>query len=418
MTNSKIPNSKILNLRLALINYPVLADKIRHEMREELFKNKILDPDLLEAEVEQKAIRSQKREGLLDPLHQETAEVWEIRLNRIRDYLTDFYFAYNLPYSRFEELVSEAVNANRATGQSKKINLTFNPELSPWYLLFEQAEKYETYPPELYAEVQHNLKQIIVVLIKSLVSGQMEFVHIARDFLSVFDLKTIKSKKIGPGKVGGKAAGMILAYKILTSPDPEDKIKLAPHIALPDTYYIGSDVYYDFKARNNLEYTVSQKYRSRYRIEEEYPQIREAYLQGSFPQEIVERLRKMLEEIGDSPIIVRSSSLLEDNFGYAFAGKYESYFLPNQGTLEENLQALTEAIIWIYSSVVSPDALFYRQIQGLEDYDERMAVLIQKVQGRQHDRYFFPFVAGVGFSRNPFIWNRKLKPEDGFLRIV
>jgi hypothetical protein len=126
----------------------------------------------------------------------------------------------------------------------------------------------------------------------------------------------------------------------------------------------------------------------------------------------------MLEEIGSSPIIVRSSSLLEDNFGYAFAGKYESYFLPNQGTLEENLHALTEAIIWIYSSVVSPDALFYRQIQGLEDYDERMAVLIQKVQGCQHDRYFFPFVAGVGFSRNPFIWNRKLKPEDGFLRIV
>ena len=122
MTSAKIPNSKILNLRLALINYPILADKIRHEMRQELFKNKIVDPDVLEAEVEQKAIRSQKREGLLDPLHQETAEVWEIRLNRIRDYLTDFYFAYNLPYNRFEELVSEAVNTNRAAGQPKKIN--------------------------------------------------------------------------------------------------------------------------------------------------------------------------------------------------------------------------------------------------------------------------------------------------------
>jgi hypothetical protein len=115
---------------------------------------------------------------------------------------------------------------------------------------------------------------------------------------------------------------------------------------------------------------------------------------------------------------VRSSSLLEDNFGSAFAGKYDSFFLPNQGSLEENLTALTQAIALVYASVLSPDALFYRKVQGLDDYDERMAILIQKVQGEKHGRYFFPYVAGVGFSCNPFIWNKKLRREDGFLRIV
>jgi hypothetical protein len=418
MTVAKTPHSKILNLRLALVNYPILADKIRKKMRQELFKKGIIDPDLLEEEVQLKAIRSQIREGLSDPVRQEAAEVWHKRLRRIRDYLTDFYFAYNLPYQRFEEIVTEAVNANRAAEQPKKINLTFNPELTPWYLLFEQAEKYETFPPELYDEVKHHLRQIIVVLIKSLVSTQMEFVHIARNFLNVYDLKTIKGKKIGPGKVGGKAAGMILAYKILTSPDEHDTIDLTPYVHIPDTYYVGSDVYYDYKARNQLEFTTSQKYRSRAQIEEDYPTLKKAYLAGTFPEDIVKRLHKLLEEIGNSPIIVRSSSLLEDNFGYAFAGKYESYFLANQGTADENLRELLEAITRVYASVISPDALFYRQVQELEDYDERMAILIQKVQGEQHGQYFFPLVAGVGFSRNPFIWNKKLRPEDGFLRIV
>ena len=115
---------------------------------------------------------------------------------------------------------------------------------------------------------------------------------------------------------------------------------------------------------------------------------------------------------------MRSSSLLEDNFGSAFAGKYDSFFLPNQSTPEENLAALIKATIQIYASVLSPDALFYRQIQELDDYDERMAILIQKVQGERYGKYFFPYIAGVGYSSNPFIWNKKLKREDGFLRIV
>lgn len=418
MAGSKTPTSKILNVRLALVNYPILADKIREKMRDELFTKKIIMPDVLEDEVVQKAVRSQEREGITDPYFQESAETWEKRIQRIRDYLTDFYFAYNLPYTRFEEIVLEAVNSNRASGETKHIGPTFNPELTPTYLLFEQAEKYKHYSPEQYAEIKHHLKQILVVLLKSLVSSQMDFVHIARNFLTIDDLKSIKDRKIGPGKVGGKSAGMLLAYKILLSPDPEDELDLSAHVVIPDTYYIGSDVYYEFKAINGLEYTTSQKYKTRAEIEQSFPQIKEDYQKGKFSDEVITLLRGMLEEIGPEPIIVRSSSLLEDNFGNAFAGKYDSFFLPNQGTLDENLTALVQAIIRVYASVLSPDALFYRQVQGLEDYDERMAILIQKVQGERHGRYFFPYIGGVGFSRNPFIWNKKLRPEEGFLRIV
>ncbi|NJN94296.1 MAG: hypothetical protein HC875_09500 [Anaerolineales bacterium] len=411
------PPSKILDLTLTLSNYPILAKKIRAQMRHELFVKGIITPTMLEDEVERKAIDTQRQEGLTDPLYQETEEVWQKRLGRVRDNLTDFYFAYNLPFSRFEEIVAATVNENRV-GQPHKVVLTFNPELAPWYMLFEQAEKYSNYPPEMFESVKHHIREIIVVLLKSLVSDQLAFVRIARNFVNIFDLKEIMTRKIGRGKIGGKSAGMLLAYKILCQPDPDDVIDLKEHVALPETYFIGSDVYYDFKTINNFEQTTSQKYLTREEIERQYPRIRTTYLAGRFPEDATQRLREMLVEIGNSPIIVRSSSLLEDNFGSAFAGKYDSFFLPNQATPEENLAALIRAVIQIYASVLSPDALFYRQIQELDDYDERMAILIQKVQGEPYGKYFFPYVAGVGYSSNPFIWNKKLKREDGFLRIV
>ncbi|MFN8454200.1 MAG: PEP/pyruvate-binding domain-containing protein [Anaerolineae bacterium] len=409
--------SKILDITLTLSNYPTLAKKIRARMRQELFVKGIITPTMLEDEVERKAIETQRIEGITDPFNQETEEVWQKRLGRIRDNLTDFYFAYNLPFSLLEEIVETVVNENR-TGQPNKVMLTFNPELAPWYMLFEQGEKYANSPPEVFESVKHHLREIIVVLIKSIVSDQLAFVRIARNFLSIFDLKEIKERKTGRGKIGGKSAGMILAYKILTQAQAGDEFDLKDYIAIPETYFIGSDVYYDFKTINNFEQTTSQKYLSRDAIEREYPRIRATYLSGRFPDDATEKLREMLETIGQAPIIVRSSSLLEDNFGSAFAGKYDSYFLPNQGNLEENLAALIKAIIQIYASVLNPDALFYRQIQGLDDYDERMAILIQKVQGERYGKYFFPYLAGVGYSCNPFVWNKKIKREDGFLRIV
>jgi phosphoenolpyruvate synthase/pyruvate phosphate dikinase len=98
-------------------------------------------------------------------------------------------------------------------------------------------------------------------------------------------------------------------------------------------------------------------------------------------------------------LIVRSSSLLEDNFGTSFAGKYESHFCPNQGTQEENLEDLTCAIKRVYASIFNPDALLYRRSRELQDYDERMAILLQVVQGEKFGKYFMPHAAGVAFSQ-------------------
>jgi hypothetical protein len=171
-------------------------------------------------------------------------------------------------------------------------------------------------------------------------------------------------------------------------------------------------------ALNGLMHWGDQKYKLEDQIRADYPQIQSEFLTGEFPLDILEQFRSLLDYVGQQPLIVRSSSLLEDNFGTSFAGKYESFFCPNHGTTEENLRNFTQAIARIYASMLNPDALLYRRAKGLQDYDERMAILIQTVQGEQFGRYYLPHAAGVAFSRNLYRWSPQIRREDGFVRLV
>ena len=406
---------KALELYLQISQYPILGHRIRERMREELFARGVITQEQFEQEAKEKAILSQRREGLSDPFFQESAEVWQERLAQIRDHLTDFYFAYNLPHVLLDEIV-RAVLAERALDEEAA--LPFNPELAPWPVLLAQAKKYTALPPAERARVRHHLAEVTVVLIRRMISDQMAFVTLAKEFLDAEDFAVIDERRVGEGKIGGKAAGMMLAWKILQQEDPADQVDLRECVVIPDSYFVGADVYYDYKAINGLGEFMNQKYKAQEEIEADYPHIRKAYVGGRFPGEVARRLRALLTQVGNTPLIVRSSSLLEDNFGFSFAGKYESVFCPNQGTPQQNLAALTNAIARVYASVLSPDALLYRQRMGLVDYDERMGILIQKVQGQRYRDFFFPTLAGVGFSRNPYRWNRKIRPQDGLLRLV
>ncbi len=118
--------------------------------------------------------------------------------------------------------------------------------------------------------------------------------------------------------------------------------------------------------------------------------LRNALLAGTFPDDIREKFKSLLDYFGQSPIIVGSSSFLEDGFGNAFAGKYESVFCVNQGSPEERLEAFENAVRTVYASTMDLSALEYRRQRGLEDKDEQMAVLVQRVSGSYQ---------GASFSR-------------------
>jgi hypothetical protein len=126
----------------------------------------------------------------------------------------------------------------------------------------------------------------------------------------------------------------------------------------------------------------------------------------------------MIDYFGESPYIVRSSSILEDARGNAFSGKYESVFVVNRGSREERMTALLDAVRRVYASVLDEQALRYRRRRGLLDSEERMALLIMRVSGAAHGRYYYPQAAGVGLSYNPFVWHPDIDPHAGVLRLV
>jgi len=312
----------------------------------------------------------------------------------------------------------EAVGAAQtpATGETGyELPDWLDPELIPEERLIQHALSIEELPPESRRPLEHHLTELKVTLIRRIISDQLRYIEIAKRWLSVADLQDFYRRRIGFGRIGGKSAGMLLAERILRQVASEE---LKGSLRIPDSYFLGSDLMYIFMSMNGLMHWNNQKYKAEEQIRAEYPQIQKEFTAGKFPPEILIELEGLLQRFRGHPIIVRSSSQLEDNLGTSFAGKYDSNFCPNQGTPKANLAALTHAIASTYASTFKPDALLYRRSKGLQDYDERMAVLIQPVVGERAGDYYFPFAAGVAFSRNMYRWAPQIRRETGFLRMV
>ena len=163
---------------------------------------------------------------------------------------------------------------------------------------------------------------------------------------------------------------------------------------------------------------MSRRYEDIARVRQEYPYVVHLFKNSSLPSEIVNALSVALDDLGERPLIVRSSSLLEDRMGTSFAGKYKSLFIANQGPKRERLRALMDAIAEVYASTFSPDPIEYRIEHGIIDFNEEMGILIQEVVGKKVGHYFIPAFAGVAFSRNEFRWSQRIRREDGLVRMV
>ena len=227
------------------------------------------------------------------------------------------------------------------------------------------------------------------------------------------DFRRVWMRKIGGGVIGGKACGLLVARKLIELNMPEYAGHVEPH----NSFFIGTDVFYRY-----LVYNRCAELKARHRLEKEHfketEELTKRLRGGSLPEDIREELSDMLEHYGNTPIIVRSSSIMEDGYGNAFSGKYESIFCMNQGTKEERMAELEEAIRRVYASTMNEQAIEYRRKRHLLDVDEQMALLIQQVAGQQYGGLYMPVAAGMGCSYNPYKWMEHLNPEAGMLRMV
>lgn len=279
--------------------------------------------------------------------------------------------------------------------------------LDYWNVIFQQAKE----ALKLDTGRQEATKRELMTMLVGWESGMF---GLCDRYFSLDDMLDIAAREVGSGFIGGKSVGMLLARKII---EREGGERFAPYMEPHDSFFLGSDIFYTYIVQNGWwKLRMKQKTESGYY---KYArQLREKMLRGTFPSNIREEFVHILEYYGQSPVIVRSSSLLEDNFGNAFAGKYESVFCANQGTLEERYDAFEKAIRTVYASTMNKEALDYRKNRGLADKDEQMAILVQRVSGDQYQDLFFPHIAGVGNSSNLYVWDESIDMEAGMLRLV
>ncbi len=261
---------------------------------------------------------------------------------------------------------------------------------------------------------------LIVELVRRFLTDSSSMIESARKVLSVADFCELLERVIcaprSSGKVGGKATGFFLANKIIKS-----HIERNPsfsNVKMVNTWYISADALTNFLHDNHMDELNEHKYRDILEIRISYPKVVHSIKGGHLSPYILSELNQVLDQCEGKPLIIRSSSLLEDQRNTAFSGKYKSLFLTNEGTKVERLKSLTEGILEVYASMFNPDSIQYRKEHGLLDYSEQMGVMIQEVVGRRVGPYFFPLFAGVGFSNNEFLWSPRLKREDGLLRMV
>lgn len=322
----------------------------------------------------------------------------------------------NLEVDEITELVKQWLAEERV----RFLSVALESANVPLAEIKNALERFFAIPREEIRLSRNDFMDIRVALVRRFLSSDLSYINIAKNYIKVRDFYHMLKMAIGPGngsgRFGGKAAGLILAHRVLKN-EKQNYPELET-LRFPRSWFITSDTANDFVHYNALEELTGLKYEDIEQIRAGYPMLKQIFKNSFFPAEIIEQIKNMLEEVGEKPIILRSSSLLEDSFDATFAGKYKSLFLPNTGSFDKRLSDFLDAAAEIMASVFGPDPIEYRKNKKLIDFNEQMGILVQEVIGHKIGNYFFPTFAGVAFSLNEFRWSPRIARNDGMVRLV
>ncbi len=203
---------------------------------------------------------------------------------------------------------------------------------------------------------------------------------------------TVSFARIGGGSLGGKARGLGFVNLLINNQRFRNRFE-GIHIDVPPGVVIGTDVFDQFLADNDLHtFALNSK---------DDEEIARRFIKAErFSRKVVRALTDFLK-LMHSPLAVRSSSLLEDSQYHPFAGVYETYMIPNNSPiLEVRLKHLINTIKRVYASTFCQAAKDYIKVTTYRLEEEKMAVVIQRMVGSQHDGRFYPDFSGVAKSHN------------------
>lgn len=211
--------------------------------------------------------------------------------------------------------------------------------------------------------------------------------------------------RLGGGSLGGKGRGLAFLFALFNQSAVKYKIP-GCQVKIPDTLVVGTEIFDNFMEGNGLHKKILPDMSD--------DEIKNLFMEAKTTIDIKDRLREYLFHVRE-PLAVRSSSLLEDSHNQPFAGIYATFMLPNNCIDDETrLEQLCDAIKLVYASAFSKAAKAYIQSTVHTSEEEKMAIVIQKLIGNQHDDRFYPTISGVAQSYN-YYPVAPLKREDGIV---
>lgn len=223
-----------------------------------------------------------------------------------------------------------------------------------------------------------------------------------------FDLET-EFLKVGRGSIGGKARGLVFAANLLKR--NLFLIRKYPEIdiVIPPCLILTTESFDAIVERGGLQDLA--------RGDTPNGDIMTRILRIPFPETTARDLRAFLAK-ARYPLAVRSSSLFEDAQFQAYAGLYKTYMLPNDHPdLEERLRQLIAAVLLVHASTYFSSPRAFARRMGQRTEEEKMAVIVQRLMGRNHGGYCYPTLSGVAQSHNFYPFGR-VRPEDGCATIA
>ena len=209
--------------------------------------------------------------------------------------------------------------------------------------------------------------------------------------------------RIGEGSLGGKGRGLAFVNNLINR-YPVYNAFPGTRISVPRSAVICTGGFDDFMESNNLtEFALG---------EHSDEEIITAFTSATVPRELEKDLKAYLAVV-TYPLAVRSSSLLEDSHYQPFAGIFDTHFLPNNHvSLQGRVNRLLTAVKLIYASVFFRNSKNYIDATGNRTEEEKMAIILQEIVGKQRGDHFYPVVSGMARSYNFYSIGR-IKPEEG-----
>jgi len=216
--------------------------------------------------------------------------------------------------------------------------------------------------------------------------------------------------KIGSESLGGKGRGIAFIRTLLARYNFHHKYPNVK-ITVPSSVAIGTDEFDKFISENNL-----QKFKKN-NFNFSNKEIAEEFMKGKLSEGLKKKLLVILNNM-KKPLVVRSSSLLEDSQNFPFAGMYSTYMIPNNDKNEKiRLEQLCQSIKLVYASVFYNDARAYIESTSAKIEEEKMAVIIQELIGSEYNGRFYPTFSGVAQSYNYYPISYQ-KREDGIVSLA